>query len=923
MTQLTDIAELKTLLDAGKIPQIAYDAAVSAMQQQAQLTGNGALAQGDHALAVGAGGIYVGGDYKILIQQGTQPSADPVDIKRAYLARILQSADTLPLFANEKELKLSSVYTALLTQRSEADGIEKSPERHSKRLSALDVLNTEQKLVLLGGPGSGKSTFVNFVALSMAGELLRDSTLNLASLTAPLPKEQDSREEPLPQRWDHGGLLPVLITLRDFASQLPPAGCAVNAETVCTHLKKQLKAAELADFYPHLCAEMLQGRALILFDGLDEVPDADERRVQIKQAVQAFAMTFSRSRFLVTSRTYAYQRQDWKLDGFAAVDLLPFTRGQIHRFVKAWYQQMVHLHKLTATSAQDRAEVLLRTVDRNERLFKLAERPLLLTLIAQIQTDKGGDLPEKPEQLYDKAVEMLLNQWESMKVVTDDDGNKIIEPSLAEYLNAGKEQIRRQLNRLAFEAHRDQPKLEGTASIQQSVLIDALMDANTSTNVNHARLAGYLRDRAGILAAHGNKMYQFPHRSFQEYLAACHLTDDEFPDKLADLFRADTNRWREVLLLAGAKAARGAAVNAWTLSETLCLNDPKEQDDEKDHYGALLAGRVLVESADLTQVARRDQPKRDRIRTWQLAILRQNVLPALDRALAGRTLAALGDPRREVTTLDAMQFCFVPAGSFTMGEGKETHSVKLEQPYWMARFPVTVAQWREYLQRSGNAPDSERSMTGYGNVPVANVTWHDARRFCDYLTQAWQAVLPKGYIVSLPSEAEWEKAARGGERIPDVPRYASVAQMGECVETPLHFNVSPQRGYPWGEAFEADKANVSESTIGETSAVGCYPLGASPYGCEEMSGNVWEWTRSLWGKDWQKPDYGYPYVVEDGRENLDAGGDVLRVVRGGSCYFRPVNARCALRSWDLPDSRFGYLGFRVVLRSSPVSSALR
>ncbi|MFY9261729.1 MAG: SUMF1/EgtB/PvdO family nonheme iron enzyme [Gallionella sp.] len=912
-------------------------AALAMVFFQGQVTGNGALAQGENPVAVGAGGVHVGGDNHgvinlgVLIQQGTQPSADPVDMKRAYLARILQSADTLPLSATEKELKLSSVYTALLTQRSESDGIEKSLNREAKRLSALDVLNTEQKLVLLGGPGSGKSTFVNFVALSMAGELLGHPALNLASLTAPLPKEQDSRDEPPPQQWNHGGLIPVLITLRDFASQLPPAGCRVNAETVCAHLKKKLGESGLADFYPHLHAEMLAGRALILFDGLDEVPDADDRRVQIKQAVQEFVSTFGLSRFLVTSRTYAYQRQDWKLDGFAAVDLLPFTRGQIHRFVEAWYQQMVNLHKLTENSAQDRAEVLLRTVDRNERLFKLAERPLLLTLIAQIQTDNGGRLPEKREQLYHDAVEMLLNRWEDKKSVINEKGEEIKELSLAEYLKAGKDQIRKQLNRLAFEAHRDQPKLEGTASIQQGVLIDALMDANTSSDVNHARLAVYLRDRAGILTAHGVKMYQFPHRSFQEYLAACYLTENDFPDTLAKLFRADTNRWREVVLLAGAKVARELlSLNVWTLSETLCLNDPTEQDDEKDHYGALLAGCVLVESADLAQVARRDQPKLNRIRTWQLEILRQNVLPALDRALAGRTLAALGDMRHDVTTLDEMQFCYIPAGSFTMGEGEAAHPVEFEQPYWMARFPVTVAQWRAYWQRSGNAPDDADSIKGHGNVPVANVTWHDARRFCDYLTQAWQAVLPKGYIVSLPSEAEWEQAARGGEFIPTRLRSMSPpscrGRAREGVEA-LRFhdatpNPFPQRAYPWGEEFETDKANVAQSAIGETSAVGCYPLGASPYGCEEMSGNVWEWTRSLWGKEWEKPDYGYPYQPNDGRENLDAGGDVLKVVRGGSWSVHHDNTRCAVRFGLLPGGRHDFIGFRVVLRFSPVSSGL-
>ena len=174
--------------------------------------------------------------------------------------------------------------------------------------------------------------------------------------------------------------------------------------------------------------------------------------------------------------------------------------------------------------------MLNRTVERNERIRELAERPLLLTLIAQLQTEGGGTLPEKREELYDKAVEMLLTKWETMKVRVREDGTKEIEPSLAEWLNAGRDDIRKQLNRLAFEAHRDQPQLTGTADIRQETLIAALLNASARRDdVNVGLLEKYLRDRAGILAAHGVGMYQFPHRSFQEYLAACHLTDDEFP----------------------------------------------------------------------------------------------------------------------------------------------------------------------------------------------------------------------------------------------------------------------------------------------------------------------------------------------------------------------------------------------------------
>lgn len=925
MTQahFTRLEQLKRALEARLIDQDTFDTAAAGIN--AQLSGSGAIAQGQDALAVGARGVGItGNNYGnintgLIIQRGTKPGASRVDLRRAYLARILTQANQLPLFAGDSansQVRLSSVYTALLTQRSEGDDaigrampdIRSSPDRAARGLSALDVLNAERKLVLLGGPGSGKSTFVGFVALSMAGELLGAPGANLATLTAPLPKEEDKRDDPKPQHWDHGALLPVQVTLRDLASQLPSPGMSVNAETVWAFMRGRLKQAALEDFAPFLREELLNHGGLVLLDGLDEVPDALNRRHQIKQAVQDFAATFSKCRFLVTSRTYAYQRQDWKLDDFAEVHLLPFTPGQIRGFVDAWYAHMVELFRLTEADARDRAEVLKRAAERNERILDLAERPLLLTLIAQLQTEGGGTLPEKREELYDKAVEMLLNKWENMKVRVREDGAKEIEPSLTEWLNAGRDAIRKELNRLAFDAHRDQPQLTGTADIRQSELIAALLEASASrADVKVKRLEEYLRDRAGILAAHGVGMYQFPHRSFQEYLAACHLTDDDFPDRIATLARSDPNRWREVALLAGAKAARGSSLNAWALGESLCLAPPPEGvAPADDHWGALLAGRVLVECADLNKVAPRNADKLARVREWQRAIMRRNILPATERALAARTLAALGDPRPEVMSLDGMHFCLVPPGPFVMGSGendsaygseKPQHTVDLAYPYFMARFPVTVAQWREYVQQSGNRVDDEDSLHGRDNDPVVYVSGHDARRFCDFLTQAWRSLLPKGFLVTLPSEAEWEKAARGGERISADYECVMALQLIQKLEMLLSCPQIPNpftaRTYPWGESFDADKANV-ELTIGETSAVGCYATGFSPYGCEDLSGNVWEWTRSL------------------------SGNDESWVVRGGSWYGLRDCARCAFRVRSHPVDRLNIIGFRVVLRSSPI-----
>ena len=100
--------------------------------------------------------------------------------------------------------------------------------------------------------------------------------------------------------------------------------------------------------------------------------------------------------------------------------------------------------------------------------------------------------------------------------------------------------------------------------------------------------------------------------------------------------------------------------------------------------------------------------------------------------------------------------------------------------------------------------------------------------------------------------------------------------------------------------------------------MGCYPTGFSPFGCEDMAGNVFEWTRSLWGERFGEPDFKYPYNPDDEKRDLGAGDAVLRVVRGGSGYLPRAYARCAFRLRNHPDLRDYDIGFRVVLRSSPV-----
>jgi formylglycine-generating enzyme required for sulfatase activity/GTPase SAR1 family protein len=331
---------------------------------------------------------------------------------------------------------------------------------------------------------------------------------------------------------------------------------------------------------------------------------------------------------------------------------------------------------------------------------------------------------------------------------------------------------------------------------------------------------------------------------------------------------------------------------------------------DEDLKAGLLSGETVrirdAASRLQSEEAEADKPIHQPLRQELVGILSNPQQPREQRMSAGDALAHIGDPRFHdenrffLPNDEMLGFVEIPAGPFYMGSDPEQdpeaeereqpqHTLNLEK-FYMARYPVTVAQFKLFVKRSGYKPAREDSLKGLVNHPVRRVTWYDAIAYCKWLahrlreqeTTLLATLLWDGYTVTLPSEAEWEKAARGTD----------------------------SRIYPWDNTFDEDRANHKGLALQTTSAVGSFPGGESGYKLLDMGGNVWEWTRSIWG-DSAQPSFGYPYDQNDGRENLNKGDNWFRVLRGGGFYDDNKALRCTSRLKGRPVDWSDNIGIRV------------
>jgi formylglycine-generating enzyme required for sulfatase activity len=230
----------------------------------------------------------------------------------------------------------------------------------------------------------------------------------------------------------------------------------------------------------------------------------------------------------------------------------------------------------------------------------------------------------------------------------------------------------------------------------------------------------------------------------------------------------------------------------------------------------------------------------------------------------------------------------VSSGPFWMGSAsaagipaQETPLHQVDLPaFLISKVPVTNAQYEVFVRSTGHeAPKGwllRRPPASLLGHPVVGVSWHDAAAYCAWLSAE------SGRAYRLPSEAEWEKAARSTDG----------------------------RLYPWGNEWQDKCCNCGSAS---TTPVTAFPNGASPCGCLDLLGNVREWTSTIWGSSPAQADFAYPYQ-QDGRDDRSpAAASLFRIHRGGCYKDMPHDLRCSARGFSAENSKLAWCGFRVVM----------
>jgi len=717
--------------------------------------------------------------------------------------------------------------------------------------------DSRSRIALIGEPGAGKTSTL----IKLLDELAQAA-------------EVDNREP-----------IPVLIPLRNYSGSRP----------FFEHVR-DVSIREFGDLAAYFIELLSAGRIALLIDGLNEIPNTDDE--DYLREIRAFLARHSTISVVVTCRVVDYTPE--KNLGLDAIELAPLTPLRIRQFIsnyvddtaeadrlfwslvgddqaKSFHDEFLRLggtasafwlHSGSSPVRSDSVDrpyyhwdMWLRIREDPLSLLTLARNPYLLTLIIRVYLAHGRPTGNR----YDLFTVFFRVMYEM--------GHGKFQGSRDQWI--GQRDQARMLTSLARVMH------------ERGAVTLSLEDALYVLPPNTGRQFLSLAEDEMLLDC--NEGISFSHQLLREYFASVHVEDVWNSGSSMGRFLADGGWWlpsgweEAVIFLTGKYARDPTRLLSWL------------RDDQPE-----LTSQCLIQSG--CQVL--PQELQSLTAAWLPRLQRGND-PSPGRAAIGRALGRLNlDTRPGVCLLDrdglpSIEWVAIPASHICVGN---IRSSMVTAPFWMSKYLITNAQFKPfvadggYTERHGDcwtnagwnwkliadrqAPDDYTEIFRLPNHPRIGTVWYEAHAYCNWLTKRLNALgtLPDDYEIRLPSEAEWEAAARGPEG---------------------------KRSYPWGDEFSYDKCNVHD--IRSTSPVGLYQSGASPEGVYDLVGNAWSWCLTQWDDD--------PTV-----QNNDPEGDIPRVYRGGSWAFdfnvsrwRPHELRCDQRYWIVPlDDRPDAVGFFII-----------